>query len=74
MLVVGADGHPFELWTTLRTPPRASAPAVLLARRGSAGGPELALTPQLREAARKLVAAARFGRPGRIWSAAAAGG
>jgi hypothetical protein len=45
VLVVGADGHPFELWTNLRTRPRASAPAVLLARRGSAGGPELPLTP-----------------------------
>jgi len=44
------------------------------ARRGSAGGPELPLTPQLRGAAHELVAAARFGRPGRIWSAAASGG
>ena len=45
-----------------------------LARGGSAGGPELPLTPQLRRAACELVTAARFGRPGRIWSASAAGG
>jgi hypothetical protein len=73
VLVVGPDGRPLELWTNLRARRDAASGAVLLARRGGAGGPELPLTPRLRRAAHELVAAASFGRPGRIWSAAAPG-
>ena len=72
VLVVRADGRPLELWTNLRARPAEGAPAVLLARRDSAAGPNVALTPELRRAARELVAAARFGDPGRVWSAVAA--
>ena len=71
VLVVAADGRPLELWTNLRGQPRPGRAPALLARRGSAGGPALPLTPALRRAALALAGAARFGRPGRIWSAAA---
>src|SRR5262245_48109893 len=67
VLVVAADGRPLELWTNLRGQPRPGRAPVLLAWRGSAGGPALVLTPELRRVAQALAGVARFGRPGRIW-------
>lgn len=69
LLVVGPDGQPQQLWTNLRQAPTTSELAAVHVRAGGLDGPDVAVTPALRDAMARLAGDVAWGRPGLVWSA-----